>query len=197
MRGRFLTLIVSTAIALVGVVPAAHAANIGWFDFKRSSNTNSTLVFKWSLDGHPETVYSGPSWRSGSGSNTNECDKGVGWLPLGWYDTWGHWDNYTGSAIQGRVWYLQNKNCSNGTTRDSLFIHTQETSSQGQQCPSGNPDLCWDTANDYYSAGCIKVSYPNNGFPNTIGDAHWYWHNRYGGSAHGSQTLYHKVWVHT
>lgn len=99
------------------------------------------------------------SWyRAGSGSGTNACATN-NWIPVGGYNVTYHQDNFAGSKIQGRVWKISDYQCSNGVLRWDLFVHSEETSSNGQSCPTGNDDpFCWEGANDYYSNGCIKVA---------------------------------------
>lgn len=92
--------------------------------------------------------------RGGSGNgSTNECASNAGWLPSGDYGygsgghaqtnfhlinkTWGL------AVVRGWVWNLGNRQCSNGTWRTELFIHSQGTSG-------------W-TSSNYASAGCVKI----------------------------------------
>jgi hypothetical protein len=104
------------------------------------------------------------SWRAGSGfegaAATNECAKGRGWLPNGTY-SFIQYDAYSGQLIKGRVFYLGNKACRNGTRRTELFIHT-ESGRHNKQCRDRKGDqLCrWEypKINDYKSFGCIKMS---------------------------------------
>lgn len=169
------------------VVAPAQARTGGWFQFDRKTNTNSAIF--WLKDG-------GQYWgfRAGSGSSTDECWVGKGWLPGGWYDMWGMWNNYNGSKIFGRVFRLSDHTCRNGSTRRTeLFIHTEETPSNGQNC--GYEPQCWDGSGDYYSAGCIKMSYPRNGWPNDINGVHWHFHNNGGSTAHGAFTLRQMLYV--
>ena len=174
------------------IVAPAGALTSGWFQFDRKTNTNSPLWWFHSNDGRQTATYTG--YRAGSGSSTDECWVGKGWLPGGWYDMWGHWNNYNGGQIFGRVWRLSDHTCRNGSTRRTeLFIHTEETSNDGQNCNS--EPQCWDGANDYYSAGCIKVSWPRLGFPNTIGLIHQSFHDNGGSLSHGSYTLQYFVYV--
>ena len=90
--------------------------------------------------------------RAGSGSGTDACQHN-NWIPLGDYDVLWHDDNYPGSKIQGRVWRLSDYQCSNGVRRTELFVHSEETSGQGQSCgPSGTDyPFCWEGDHDYYS----------------------------------------------
>ena len=106
------------------------------------------------------------------GTTQNECRRGEGWLPSGWYSQWGHWNDYNGSAVKGRVWWLQDKYCSDGVTkRTELFIHSEETASNG--CRTGtsayDDPFCWERL-DYYSLGCIKIARPSPvaSFPNDL-----------------------------
>jgi hypothetical protein len=124
--------------------------------------------------------------RAGSGNGTrDECAKGSGWLPPGTYDLRSHADNYNGSVIWGRVWHLQDKKCASGVMRTELFIHTEETRTQGQAgCltgPNADGPQCWEGPQDYLSAGCIKVAHPTD-----IADAHYVFHNHGGPSTHGT-----------
>ena len=192
-RRGFRRLIAATLVAIglqtALVVAPANALTPGWFQFDRYSNTNSNLF--WMLQ-----TSSGTKWwyyRAGSGTSTDECWVSHGWLPGGWYDMWGMWDTYNGGQIFGRVFRLSDHTCKNGSTRrTALFIHTEETPSQGQNC--GYEPQCWDGDGDYYSLGCIKVSYPNHGAPN-IGNIHWQFHNNGGSGSHGSYTLQYMLYV--
>jgi hypothetical protein len=170
--------------------PAAAAGANGWWTFKRETNANSTLSWKWTYP--PNATQYSKRWRAGSGTTQNECRRGEGWLPAGWYSQWGHWNEYNGSAVKGRVWWLQDKYCSDGVTkRTELFIHSEETASNGQNCTSAYDDpFCWERASDYYSLGCIKLARPSPvaSFPNDLGVAHSYYHSYGGSSAHGAFT---------
>ncbi|GAB3762060.1 hypothetical protein FB382_003571 [Nocardioides ginsengisegetis] len=103
-------------------------------------------------------------WRAGSGfggpDTTHECVRNRGWLPNGRYSFVQH-DDYAGSLIHGRVFFLGAKACRNGTVRRDLFIHT-ETGAGNQQCADTKGDqICrweWPKINDYRSAGCIKMA---------------------------------------
>jgi hypothetical protein len=184
-----LKLIVVGAIAAALVSPTPAAAWPTNFDFTKSTNLNSTLTIVWQqIPGHFSTV----SWRAGSGTSTDSCWISHGWLPNGWYDLWGHWNNYDGSAIKGRVFYLQNKQCWNGTWRTELFVHSEETAGNGQYCPSPYDDpFCWEGDSDYYSNGCIKVSHWND-----IGGVHQAWHDKSGDYRHGSFGISNWIYVH-
>jgi hypothetical protein len=103
-------------------------------------------------------------WRAGSGLGgrlgTDGCVRNVGWAPNGVYAPVQH-DNYGGSYIKGRVFYLGSHACRNGTLRQNLFIHT-EAGAGNTQCHNGPGDQhCrWETPvyNDYRSNGCIKMA---------------------------------------
>jgi hypothetical protein len=165
------------ALFLIAVAPAS-AVN-GWWKFRRETNINSTLFWIYTYPPNP-TQYSF-SWRAGSGTSTDACEVGKGWLPTGWYTLKGHWNGYEGSKIKGRVWWVQDKQCSNGTWRTELFIHTEENSNNGQTCTSAYDDpFCWERVEDHYSQGCIKLSYPTH-----ISSAHSRYHDYGGKSAHG------------
>ena len=76
--------------------------------------------------------------------------------------------------------------------RFGLFIHTEETKTNGQHCPtSGDDPYCWEGSNDYYSDGCVKVSHPSG-----VSTVHNWWHNSPWSGGHG--TFYsHILWVGT
>jgi hypothetical protein len=176
------TALVAAAVTLAVCAGPAGTTN-GWWTFDRDTNTNSTLTWKWTYPPSPAQYVH--SWRAGSGSSTAECQRGEGWLPAGWYSLWGHWNHYNGSAVKGRVWWLQDKYCADGVTkRVELFIHSEETADNGQLCSSTWDDpFCWERVNDYYSLGCIKLARPSPvaDFPNDLGSAHNHYHS-YGGS---------------
>jgi hypothetical protein len=148
-------------VATLTPVPRASAATQVFFAFHRYSNTNSLLTVNL------QNVYSGEilaqqSLRAGSGTSTNECYLGHGWLPAGWYDIVGHFDHYDASLIKGRAWQLSDKRCmgGTGTLRTELFIHSEETADDGQYCPTPYDDsFCWEGVSDYYSNGCIKLAH--------------------------------------
>jgi hypothetical protein len=177
--------VAATAALLAWSGPSA-AAN-GWWTFDRNTNLNSTLTWKWTYP--PSPAQYSHSWRAGSGASTDECRRGEGWLPAGWYAQWGHWNNYEGSKIKGRVWWLQDKYCHDGITkRVELFIHSEETAANGQSCSSLWDDpFCWEREGDYYSLGCIKLARPSPvaDFPSDLGSAHSYYHAYGGSSQHG------------
>jgi hypothetical protein len=177
------------SVALLASTTSASAAN-GWWTFERQTNLNSTLTWKWTYP--PSPAQYSRSWRAGSGTSPNECRRAEGWLPAGWYSQWGHWNNYNGSAVRGRVWWLQDKYCSDGITkRTELFIHSEETADNGQLCTSAWDDpTCWEREADYYSLGCIKLARPSPvaSFPNDLGNAHAVYHTYGGSDRHGAFT---------
>ncbi len=181
--------------AVVGCValttPTAAYAYPTWFEFARQSNAWSTLTLVWQ---YGPDHYGTQAFRAGSGTSTDACAVGNGWLPTGYYDLHGHWDNYDGT-IKGRVFYLQDKQCWNGTWRTQLFIHSEETASQGQYCPTAGDDpYCWDADYDYYSDGCIKVSRAGN--PSDLRLVHDGWHAKSGDTRHGAFTVNNFLYVH-
>lgn len=103
------------------------------------------------------------SWRAGSGTGprgTDGCVRNEGWLPHGDY-TFVQQDRRDGNFIDGRVFQLENKRCRNGTLRQSLFIHSEQTVTNGQCRDAPGDQRCrWEVPayNDYRSAGCIKMS---------------------------------------
>jgi hypothetical protein len=173
------------ALVLCSTVAPASAAN-GWWTFDRTTNLNSTLSWKWTYPPSP-AEYS-RSWRGGSGTTMDECQIGRGWLPAGWYAQKGHWNHYDGSKIKGRVWWVQDKTCKDGSARRTeLFIHSEETASNGQSCTSTYDDaFCWERESDYYSNGCIKLARPSPvaSFPNDLGSAHTTYHDFGGKGGH-------------
>ncbi|MGB4441553.1 MAG: hypothetical protein WBJ62_04940 [Coriobacteriia bacterium] len=161
--------------------PATASATTyyGWFDYARNgSNTNGLLAWGYVVNDMPpiHATY----WRAGSGLRPD--DGTGGWLPAGFYSVRGHWDNYNGTRIWGRVWYLSDKRGTSGDLRTGLFVHTEETMYNGQYNPTAGDDpKCWEGDIDYRSEGCIKLAYPED-----IDRAHWFWNYRGGTTAHGS-----------
>jgi hypothetical protein len=193
MMKRIRTLGLAGAAALMLCMAAPARADITEFDFLKNTITNSTLYITVRTDNG--FVYGQYSYRAGSGQNTNACDKADpsrgdyvgGWLPNGWYSITGHYHNYPGSDIQGRVWHFQDHACSNGTMRTELFIHSEETSDQGQYCPTAGDDpFCWEGDFDYMSNGCIKVSRATP-YPSDLARLHSNWDSFSG--LHGTFTL--------
>jgi hypothetical protein len=167
--------------------PATAGAANGWWTFQRETNIDSTLRWKWTYP--PSTMEYDMSWRAGSGTSPYACRRAEGWLPAGWYSQWGHWNHYDAEKVKGRVWWVQDKYCSDGATkRVELFIHSEETAQNGQQCTSIYDDrFCWERAADYYSLGCIKLARPSPvaGFANDLGSAHRHYHDYGGSDQHG------------
>lgn len=103
-------------------------------------------------------------WRAGSGNGSKDrCAISAGPMPQGNWNFITHYDSKTGT-ISGRAWYLQDMLCNRfdpySTKRTQMFIHTEETSTRGQYCPtSGDDPYCWEGAGDYYSLGCVKVNH--------------------------------------
>src|SRR5262249_25881303 len=183
--------IAAAVLAVTLLIPANAFAYVTWLGFTRQSNLDSTLTMTWFVpsgsSGGGPGYYASQSWRAGSGVSRDACWIGHGWLPVGTYDLWGHWDNYNG-VIAGRVFYLQNKPCWNGTWRTELFVHSEETAAQGQYCPTAGDDpYCWEGPSDYYSNGCIKVS--RAGFPSDLRLVHDGWPARSGDHRHGYFTI--------
>lgn len=176
--------LVAAIVAVIVPVARASATTQVFFAFHRYTNTNSLLTENL------QDVYSGQilvqqAFRAGSGTSTNECYLGHGWLPTGWYDIVGHFDHYDASLIKGRAWQLSDKRCygGTGTLRTELFIHSEETAAQGQYCPTAGDDpFCWEGTSDYYSNGCIKLAHATP-YPSDIAyaDNDWDgWDGRHG-----------------
>jgi hypothetical protein len=115
----------------MGTQPAGASRSCLYFEFAKSTNTNSTLYWRW-MDDYGRCVYSA-SWRAGSGTTTDPCQVSAGWLPNGWYDlkSAGHQDSYSGTTIWGRIWSLQDKACSNGTRPSPVKWWTLSARSAG------------------------------------------------------------------
>jgi hypothetical protein len=174
MSKRFLVV----AAVIAAFLPATHAsaATRTFFGFHRYTNTNSYLTIN-KQDLWIGAILAQQGWRAGSGVSTDECAVGYGWLPGGWYDIVGHFDYYNGSAIKGRVWRLSDKRCNGGTgnLRTELFIHSEETSDEGQYCPTPYDDpFCWEGDFDYYSHGCIKLAHTQP-YPSDVAQADYDW----------------------
>jgi hypothetical protein len=147
---RLITLLLCALVATAVMAPAASGRQ--WVNYKRNSSLiHGTIIYNCDVS------TCSASWRGGSGSGKDACQKN-NWAPIGTYDSAFHSDSYAGSAIRGRVWRMSDYQCSNGVRRTELFIHSEETSSQGQSCGSGDQPFCWEGPNDYYSFGCIKIS---------------------------------------
>jgi hypothetical protein len=186
-------LLMVSSVTLVAASPASAARPCAYFEFDKGTNLNSTLLWRYVNDFGQCTL--SHSYRAGSGDTTDPCQVNHGWLPNGWYDVTFHQNTYSGSLIFGRVWRLSDKACSGGTLRTELFIHSEQTSSNGQVCTSNADDLqCWDKTpgtagtNDYYSNGCIKVRRPSaeGSWADDVSSIHSDWHNLGAGSGHGN-----------
>ena len=204
-RNRFACLAaLVAAAALVTAAPAAAtlAGPVAVFwDFHRVYNTSSWLTGT-AQDTGDGSIVTQRTWRAGSGQDRDECDSATydgvgGWLPAGWYTLVGHYDHYDGTKIKGRVWHVEDKRCNGGTgiLRTELFIHSEETSANGQYCPtSGDDPFCWEGDFDYYSNGCIKLAhaYP---YPSDVAQAHSLW-DGYDGH-HGDLWLPRRLYVYS
>ena len=184
---------------LIAPSPAGASRTCLHFEFVKNTPKNSTLKW-WRFNNDPDRPLCNQvsSWRAGSGRMKDGCEIGAGWLPNGWYDLWNHSHSWGGKDIKGRVWYLQDKKCNpdKGETlnwRTALFIHTEETDSNGQQCllnsDYDDEPWCWDKhgwteanpngTGDYESEGCIKIrrQTPEGPWANDMGHVHSRWHD--------------------
>lgn len=139
------------------------------FDKNRKNPFASRLTFRaWAKTGPRGKKRWVPieqaGWRAGSGlggrGGRDECRRNTGWLPNGTYSFVQH-DRRKAPMINGRVFELQPKACRNGTQRQLLFIHTEQTSRNTQCRDRRGDDRCrWELPrfNDYRSNGCIKLS---------------------------------------
>ncbi len=182
---RLVTLTALTGVVVTSIVitsqPAAavqYIFNDGFWKYRRmasgsTSNLNGRLAWA-SQDNESGATFSTTPVRGGSGLGKDECREEHGWIPRGWYDQWVHHNNYPGTQIKGRVFHMQNMRCNwgTGTLRTELFIHTEETQSQGQS--STDERFRWDGDSDYKSIGCIKVAYGTS-----MNKVHGWWHTTY------------------
>jgi hypothetical protein len=113
-----------------------------------------------------QNIYgSATKWRGGSGNGSHDrCAINQGPIPKGTTSIVSHYDNKSSGDIRGRAWKLGDMRCMEddpySTLRTQLFLHTEETSDQGQTCGSPYDERwCWDGPSDYYSLGCVKVSH--------------------------------------
>jgi hypothetical protein len=176
LKMRRLATVALGVIALTLFAPGRADAS-AWFTYWR----NGTLIHGTVQYGCSNTSCSFPSYRAGSGSGLNACQIN-NWIPLGRYTVRFHDDHYPGSLIQGRVWRLSDYQCANGVRRTELFVHSEETSSNGQSgCgPPGDGPFCWESTSDYYSYGCIKIArQPVIGGHSDLGRMDNYTHNFY------------------
>lgn len=193
--------VVVAVVQVVGAQPAS--ATHAYYEFVKNTITDSTL--KWNDTNTNEVVSLTKSWRAGSGANQDPCDKSTeqspagGWLPNGNYDLYQMYNTKDCCEIRGRAWQFQDKACSDGTLRTELFIHSEETASNGQDCTAAADDPhCWENDDDYKSVGCIKVRYSEPGANWGMSELHTHYHNNDGGySQHGAYTIPNFIWVHT
>lgn len=176
--------------------------------------TNAELKYVYNeqvfVDGIPKpTVQHEVSWRAGSGApgGTNACTPNVGWIPNTDIAGTSQYDNdyyvvlsdpNNGSDIFGTAWQIHNHlyggaiqaNCDTDAAyeRDDILIHSEMTNDHQQTNCSGTGDspTCWEGPSDYYSLGCIKVSFANIWGTATVGGTadsgtvKWYWVHRGG-----------------
>ncbi len=170
-------LVLAVAPPPVEATPGLAYGNYAWYN----PGTTATNGLLKTYVGYAS--YSSVTAGSGNGPNwNNPCISNVGRLPNGWYST--HNDKHVNNkndTIKGRVWGISDKNCGNGTIRSELFIHTEETSTNGQTCTAAPDDpYCWEGTFDYESQGCVKVSHPSG-----ISTVHSWWHNAVVAGGHG------------
>jgi len=172
--------------------PASASTNYWFYNYDVCAYAGASDVCLWYTGGYDMrygtlsmTTRGANKTRAGAGygNSTNRCASSQGPLPSGVYGVVEHTDNRSAGSINGRTWYLTDKRCNasnpSSTLRTELFIHTEETSSQGQYCPtSGDDQFCWEDDNDYLSNGCIKVSYKDVQFVDNE------WHNYKDGAAY-------------
>lgn len=143
-----LLLIIGASLGALSLAPSALGAA---FYYERQ---NSTINGRIKYSANSGTIVS-PWYRAGSGNGgTQECVTN-NWIPTGQHNVQAHYDNYNGTQIKGRVWWMNDIPCG-GNVRTQMFVHSEETSSQGQD-PNNEP-FRWDGDSDYYSFGCIKVA---------------------------------------
>ncbi|MEW2414746.1 hypothetical protein AB0953_13595 [Streptomyces sp. NPDC046866] len=92
------------------------------FHAVRSLSASTTLAASGAPVIQGSKVLAG--FRAGSGTTTDECQSGRGWLPNGTYTVGQHYEKYDGELIKGYAIRLSDKKCNNGTgrERDQLFI---------------------------------------------------------------------------
>jgi lipoprotein-anchoring transpeptidase ErfK/SrfK len=123
------------------------------FDKNPKSPTNSRLrLIRYDSSASPKRKVL-RSYRAGSGTTTNPCSIGKGWLPNGNYKIEFHQKNFDG-IINGNVIKISNKKCGS-VTRTELFIHSEMTPSRGQGSIESER---WDGPSDYLSNGCVKLT---------------------------------------
>jgi hypothetical protein len=146
-----------------------HQASIV-FDKNWKNPFDSRIVFHVWVKPHPRkqpkrwVEVEKVSWRAGSGlsgaAGRDECHRGQGWSPNGTYSFVQH-DRRKAPLINGRVFELQPMACRNGTVRQLMFIHSEQTW-DNKQCKNvkGDDGCRWEVprVNDYKSWGCIKMA---------------------------------------
>jgi len=146
-----------------------HQASIV-FDKNWKNPFNSRIVFHVWVKPHPKkqpkrwVEVEKVSWRAGSGlsgaAGRDECHRGQGWSPNGVYSFVQH-DRRKAPLINGRVFELQPMACRNGTVRQMMYIHSEQTW-DNKQCKNvkGDDGCRWEVprVNDYRSWGCIKMA---------------------------------------
>lgn len=146
-----------------------HKASIV-FDKNWKNPFRSRIVFHVWVKPHPTkqpkrwVEVEKASWRAGSGlsgaAGRDECHRGQGWSPNGIYSFVQH-DRRKAPLINGRVFELQPMACRNGTVRQLMFIHSEQTW-ENKQCRNlkGDDGCRWEVprVNDYRSWGCIKMA---------------------------------------
>lgn len=146
-----------------------HKASIV-FDKNWKNPFDSKIVFHVWVKPHPTkqpkrwVEVEKQSWRAGSGlsgaAGRDECHRGQGWSPNGIYSFVQH-DRRKAPLINGRVFELQPMPCRNGTVRQMMFIHSEQTW-DNKQCKNikGDDGCRWEVprVNDYRSWGCIKMA---------------------------------------
>ncbi|MFF4580063.1 L,D-transpeptidase [Streptomyces sp. NPDC001389] len=160
------------AAAVAGGAPQDGAVQLR-FDKNRKDPSDSRLyVIKGG-----STVLA--EFRAGSGTTTDECATGRGWLPDGTYTVGQHYEKYDGDLIKGYAIRLSDKKCANGTgrVRDQLFIHS-EMNRDGSQGSTEQRRWTDSGPNDFRSKGCIKMRpeeikkmfrlLERNGWPKTL-----------------------------
>jgi hypothetical protein len=174
--------VTSASFVFIGSAQVAHAGACGGpyslgtsmeFVKNQSSPTNSRLHFYVWRDYETgcSTLVEDHSYRAGSGDgSTDPCRKDHGWLPSGTYDV-AQWDNWPGTSVTGIACPISDMECSDGTRRDALFIHSKWP---------------WPGDSGYKSAGCIKL---NNA---DIQDLRNQWRRFYG----HKQVVARQLWVH-
>jgi hypothetical protein len=159
-----------TAALLGPATSPAHAVTATratlTFDKNATDPTDSRLKLRvyGRVDSGTESLIASRDFRAGAGLGagyTDDCVTNKGWLPNGTYSM-KMYNDYPGTTIKGRAFYLGDKWCSNGSVkRTELFIHT-ESGAGNVQCAdvSGDQACRWEypTWNDYKSNGCIKLS---------------------------------------